>query len=96
LAKGWRPRLPWLRMIEWEVTVHPVGALMTLDAARASAALWEVSAPLDAEAGSRLRLYMTVRAPLPFLESLMEPFLAEWLMAELWRLKKVAEQPPVE
>lgn len=82
LAEGWSPHLPWLRVTDLEVTVQPTDGA----ALRQSAA----------EHCSRLAVSVALRAPLPFLEPLLQPFIPDWLLGELWALKQMAEQSPVE
>lgn len=82
LAEGWAPHVPWMRVTELEVSVQPTG----------DAAEWQ----LAPEPSSRLAVSVRLRAPLPFLEPLLEPFVPDWLLGELWALKQVAEQAPVE
>jgi hypothetical protein len=74
--------MPWLRVTDLEATVRPTGALPD----------WEQAPAL----GSRLAVSVAVRAPLPFLEPLLAPYVPDWLLGELWALKQMAEQPPVE
>lgn len=71
-----------MRVTDLEVTVQP----------SEGAALWQSAQ----EHCSRLAVSVGLRAPLPFLEPLLEPFIPDWLLNELWSLKQVAEQSPVE
>ncbi|HLO03200.1 MAG TPA: hypothetical protein VK191_08835 [Symbiobacteriaceae bacterium] len=82
VAEGWSPHLPWMRVTDLEVNVQSTDG----------SAVWQ-SVP---EPGSRLAVSVVLRAPLPFLEPLLEPFVPDWLLGELWALKQVAEQTPVE
>lgn len=81
VSGGWAPHLPWWRVTELDVTVQATDG----SAAQSGRAH-----------GSRLAVSVALRAPLPFLEPLLQPFSPDWLLAELWALKQVAEQSPVE
>lgn len=81
VSEGWSPHLPWLRVIDLAVTVQPTDG----------AALRQ-----SEHHCSRLAVSVGLRAPLAFLEPLLEPFAPDWLLGELWALKQMAEQSPVE
>lgn len=82
VAEGWSPHLPWMQVTDLEVNVQPTDG----------AALWRS----EQEHCSRLAVTVALRAPLPFLEPLLEPFAPDWLLGELWAFKQVAEKSAVE